>query len=226
MRAIILAAGMGTRLRPLTLETPKPLIVVNGESMLERQIRDLKEIGIEEIIVVTGYLKEKFDFLKEKYGVSLIHNDKYDVYNNIYTMYLVKDYLADSYVIEGDIYLNKNIFKNNMNTSSYFSARKTGFKDEWMLKFNENNRVYDIVVGSDDNEHIMCGVSYWNKEDGQFIANEINRVIKDGTFEELFWDDIVKNNLDTLNVKLEVLESNDIYEIDSLDDLESLKKVL
>ena len=86
MRAILLAAGIGSRLRPLTLETPKPLIKINDESMIERQIKFLKEVGINEIIVVTGYLKEKFNFLKEKYGVTIIHNNKYDKYNNIYTI--------------------------------------------------------------------------------------------------------------------------------------------
>ena len=116
MRAILLAAGIGSRLRPLTLETPKPLIKINDESMIERQIKFLKEVGINEIIVVTGYLKEKFNFLKEKYGVTIIHNNKYDKYNNIYTMYLVKDYLKNSYVIEGDIYLNKNILRKNLNS--------------------------------------------------------------------------------------------------------------
>ena len=112
MRAILLAAGMGTRLRPLTLDTPKPLIKVNGESIIERQIKFLNEIGINEIIIVTGYLNEKFEFLKEKYGVKIVHNDKYDKYNNIYTMYLVRNYLKDSYVIEGDIYMNNNFLKN------------------------------------------------------------------------------------------------------------------
>lgn len=79
MRAIILAAGMGSRLRPLTLNTPKPLIKINNESIIERQIKFIREIGINEIIVVTGYLKEEFEFLKEKYGVKIIYNDKYDI---------------------------------------------------------------------------------------------------------------------------------------------------
>lgn len=91
MRAILLAAGMGTRLRPLTLTTPKSLTVVNGKPMLEQQIEFLREVGVEEIIVVTGYLAEKFAYLTDKYGVKLVHNDLYDVYNNIYTMYLVRD---------------------------------------------------------------------------------------------------------------------------------------
>ena len=89
MRAILLAAGMGTRLRPLTLDTPKSLVEVNGKPMLETQIEFLKAKGINEIIVVTGYLNKKFEYLKDKYEVKLVHNDKYDIYNNIYTMILV-----------------------------------------------------------------------------------------------------------------------------------------
>lgn len=226
MRAILLAAGMGTRLRPLTLETPKPLIKVNGESMIERQIEALKDIGVEEIIIVTGYLKEKFDFLKEKYGVKLIHNDKYNVYNNIYTMYLVKDYLRDAYVIEGDIYLNRNFLKANMEQSSYFSAPKYGYKDEWILRMDANDSVIDIEVGSEDGEHIMCGVSYWNDKDGKLIVEKLDECVKSGEFTELFWDDIVKNNISNLSIKVEKIDSNDVYEIDSLYDLDKLNKIL
>ena len=226
MRAILLAAGMGTRLRPLTLETPKPLIKVNGESMIERQIEALKDIGVEEIIIVTGYLKEKFDFLKEKYGVKLIHNDKYNVYNNIYTMYLVKDYLRDAYVIEGDIYLNRNFLKANMEQSSYFSAPKYGYKDEWILRMDANDFVIDIEVGSEDGEHIMCGVSYWNDKDGKLIVEKLDECVKSGEFTELFWDDIVKNNISNLSIKVEKIDSNDVYEIDSLYDLDKLNKIL
>lgn len=222
MRAILLAAGMGTRLRPITLETPKPLIKINGMSMIERQIEALKSIGIDEIIVVTGYLKEKFNFLKDKYNVTLVHNDKYDKYNNIYTMYLVKDYLADAYVIEGDIYLNKNFLTKDICSSTYFSALKFDYSNEWMLKVEENNRVSDIEVGSEDGRYIMCGVSYWNSEDGLYISGELNKVINQNNFKDLFWDNIVKDNLNVIDISVEKINDNDVYEIDSLDDLEKL----
>lgn len=97
MNAIILAAGMGTRLRPLTNDTPKALVKVNGQPIIERQIEYLKEIGINDIIIMTGYLHEKFSYLSDKYGVKLIFNDKYDTYNNGYTMYLVREYLWIGY---------------------------------------------------------------------------------------------------------------------------------
>lgn len=219
MRAILLAAGMGTRLRPLTLDTPKSLVKVNGKPMLETQIQFLKEKGIEDIIVVTGYLNEKFDYIKEKYGVKLIHNDKYDVYNNIYTMYLVKDYLKDSYVIDADVYLHNNFIDENIKKSSYFSGYKEGFKNEWIIKFDENDKVENIVVG-DDKGYILCGVSYWSQEDSTIIVDKLEEAINSGKFENLYWDDIVKDNIEKLDVQIRKINSDDCFEIDSLDDLE------
>lgn len=223
MRAILLAAGMGTRLRPLTIDTPKPLIKINNESIIERQIKALNEVGIDEIIIVTGYLKEKFEFLRDKYGVKLIHNDKYNRYNNIYTMYLVREYLKDTYVIEGDIYINRNFLKNNMESSAYFSAIKFGYKNEWMLNVDKEDRVYDIQIGSEDGRYIMCGISYWNEEDGNYIVKKLEDSIVKNNFKDLFWDDIVKDNIKKINVKLEKIRSDDVYEIDCLDDLEIVR---
>jgi CTP:phosphocholine cytidylyltransferase-like protein len=226
MRAILLAAGMGTRLRPLTLTTPKSLTVVNGKPMLEKQVEYLQEIGVEEIIVVTGYLAEKFEYLKEKYGVTLVHNDKYDVYNNIYTMYLVREYLHDTYVIDADVYLNNNFLLKDPKTSMYFSARKPEFKAEWMIRFDDQYKVTDIEVGDGDHEYILCGVSYWSEEDGRYIVGKLEEAVSGGDFTELFWDDIVKDNLGGLNVYLQEIHPDDSYEIDSLEDLEKVKKRL
>ncbi|WP_040213465.1 CTP--phosphocholine cytidylyltransferase [Clostridium polynesiense] len=226
MRAILLAAGMGTRLRPLTNDTPKALVKVSGQPMLERQIIFLKEKGIEDIIVLTGYLHEKFEYLKDKYSVKLIHNHKYDVYNNIYTMYLVKEYLSDSYVIEGDVFLNNNFIDSQIKRSSYFCARKRGFKDEWMIKFDENKKIHGIEVGSRDDEYILCGVSYWSREDGEFIAKKLQEAIEHRDFKNLYWDNIVKENLSNVNVFLREINSDDSYEIDSLEDLAAVEKEL
>ena len=95
-RAIIMAAGYGTRLRPITLSTPKPLIKVNGIRMIESVIEALLKNDIREICVVTGYLAEKFDFLGEKYPeVTLIYNPYYNKYNNISSLYVARDHLKD-----------------------------------------------------------------------------------------------------------------------------------
>ena len=225
MRAILLAAGMGTRLRPMTLTTPKSLVEVNGKPMLERQIEFLKEIDIDEIIVVTGYLNEKFKYLREKYGVKLIHNDKFNIYNNIYTMYLVREYLGDSYVIDADVYLHRNFLERDIEKSTYFSGYKTGFKNEWKLDCDENDKVSNIIV--DDGEgYILSGISYWSKNDAIIITNELEKYIENGKFKDLYWDDVVKDNLSKLDVYIRKINSEDSFEIDSLEDLSNLTNLL
>lgn len=225
MRAILLAAGMGTRLRPLTLTTPKSLTCVNGQPMLERQIEFLNERGINEIIIVTGYLKEKFEYLKEKYNVKIVYNDKFDKYNNIYTMYLVREYLNDCYVIDADVYLNKNFIDENINVSTYFSAYKTNFKNEWILQYDENNKVKDIKIGNGEG-FILSGISYWSKSDGKKIIKNLEKVVNNNGFEDLYWDNIVKSNISDLDVYIRKIQSDDCYEIDSLEDLKLVEGII
>lgn len=223
MRAIILAAGMGTRLRPLTNDTPKSLVKVAGEPMAERQIKFLKEKGIDDIIVVTGYMHEKFEYLKQKYNVKLIYNDKYNVYNNVYTMYLVRDYLQDSYVTEADVYMVTNYFKGNLNTSTYFSGIKDDFASEWKLHFHDDGRVYEIEVGP-GTDYIMSGVSYWTKEDGLYIKKKLEEIIDSGDFKNVYWDDVVGKYMKALNVYIEKIGSDEWFEIDSLEDLKKAEE--
>ena len=225
MRAIILAAGLGTRLRPLTNSTPKSLVKVMDEPMAERQVRFLKEKGIDDITIVTGYLAEKFDYLKEKYNVNLVYNDKYDQYNNIYTMYLVKDILPDSYVVEGDVYMNNNVFKSDIKNTSYFSCYKEGFSNEWELKFDDDSNVEDIVVG-DGNGYIMCGISYWSKDEGEYIKEKLEKISDIEDYKNLYWDNIVKENISNLNIKIEKLKKDDLFEIDSVEDLKKAEEEL
>ena len=229
MRAILMAAGMGTRLRPLTNNTPKSLIEVNGMSLLERQIINLKEIGVDEIIVLTGYLNEKFDDIVKKYELIKVVNDKYDVYNNIYTMYLVREYLRDAFVIDADQYITRNFLpKTKPQNSVYYSACKENIKDEWILRYDENNRIYKVDIGTEEDgpDYIMSGASYWTEEDGILIAKEVEKYVKSNGDMNLYWDNIAVDNLKNMNVKIEKIQSDDIFEIDSVADLEYLKKKL
>lgn len=130
MNAIILAAGMGTRLRPLTNDRPKCLVAVNGVPMVERQIQFLKEKGIDDITLISGYKAEALDFLKSKYGVDIVFNDRYDTCNNINSLYIVRDCFHDTYVLEGDVYMDKNVLLSEVNHSTYF-ARKKKYENEW-----------------------------------------------------------------------------------------------
>lgn len=228
MRAILLAAGMGTRLRPLTEDTPKSLIKINGEPLLERQIKFLNEIGVDEIYIVTGYLKEKFEYLKEKFNVNLIHNEYYNRYNNIYSMYLAKEFLGDSYVIDADVYLTKNFLKNNLKKSYYFSGEKDTLEKEWKINYDNNDRVYSIEIVKGKN-YILSGISYWSKRDAEIIKDKLNKLSNKFDLEEfqnLYWDDLVKMNLDKLEVYIEKIKENDCYEIDNLYELNELKKIV
>ncbi|WP_459479372.1 sugar phosphate nucleotidyltransferase [Clostridium saccharoperbutylacetonicum] len=229
MRAILMAAGMGTRLRPLTENTPKSLIEVNGMSLLERQILNLRECGINEIIVLTGYLHEKFDDIVKKYNIIKVVNEKFDVYNNIYTMYLVRQYLNDAFVIDADNYITRNFLpKNKPTTSIYYSACKENIVGEWILKYDDNGRIFGVDIGKEGDEpkYIMSGASFWTEKDGELIAKKVEEAVDKGDFRDLYWDSIAVDNLKNMNVYIEKIESDDIFEIDSLQDLEYLKRTL
>lgn len=227
MRAIILAAGMGTRLRPLTDKLPKGLVPVNGMPMVEKQVIFLKEAGIDEIIIVTGYINEKFDYLGEKYGVKLIYNEKYDIYNNIYTMYLVREYLKDAYVLEGDIFMNNNVIDKNISRSTYFGGReRSAFAKEWMFETNEAGRILNMEMEPGENEVIFRGISYWTEKDGQFIADKLEAAVNTTGFDNLYWGDVIKENIEGVDLYLKVLKDEDLFEIDSMKDLHNVEAVL
>ena len=230
MRAILMAAGLGTRLRPLTNDTPKSLIEVNGMSLLERQILNLKEIGVDEIVVLTGYLHEKFDDMVKKYNLIKIVNEKYDLYNNIYTMYLAREYLNDAFVIDADQYLTRNFLsKTKPETSVYYSACKENIAGEWIFKYNEDdNRIFDIEIADENSEpsYIMSGASFWSEKDGKLLAQKLEEAIKKDDFKDKYWDHIAVENLNNMDVRIEKIDSNDIFEIDNLDDLEYLRNTL
>jgi len=229
MRAILMAAGMGTRLRPLTENTPKSLIEVNGMSLLERQIINLKEVGIDEIIVLTGYLHEKFDGLIKKYNLIKVINDKYDIYNNIYTMYLVREYLEDAFVIDADNYITRNFLpKARPKTSVYYSACKENLIGEWILKYDDSGKIFGVEIGKEGDKpnFIMSGASFWTARDAKLICQRVQEAVEINNLTDIYWDNIAVDNLNNMEVYIEKIQSNDIFEIDSIEDLEYLKKTL
>ncbi len=225
MKAIILAAGLGSRLQPITNDTPKSLINVNNKPLIETQIEFLHEIGVIDIYIVTGYLADKFSYLIDKYGVKLIHNEHYQKYNNIYTMSLVLDNLGDSYVIDADVYLTRNFLNGNISKSTYFSGVKNTL-NEWELVFDSQNRVTDIVY-SNGVAHILSGVSYWSMSDALLLTEKLKDTINQepNDWMNLYWDDIVKANLSSLEVMINKINTSDWYEIDSVADYEDVLKL-
>ena len=133
INAIIMAAGKGERLRPLTEKTPKPLIKVHKIPMIESIISSLKKEGINDITIVTGYLKNEFEYLKDKYQVTIINNPDYDKANNISSLYYAREKLASTVILDGDqIINNPKIILTNFNKSGYVCIPINTFKKEWI----------------------------------------------------------------------------------------------
>ena len=216
MNAIILAAGMGTRLRPLTNDNPKCLVPVNGIPIVERQLDYLHEAGIKDITLVSGYKAEKLDYLVEKYGVKIVFNEKFDTCNNIYSLYKVLDRFGDTWVIEGDVFMTANCFTLDIHHSTYFAKWHEHFENEWGLIPDDNNKLQKIIIGTGQG-YVMSGISYWTKMDAIVIEETLKSVIGKGGYEKLFWDNIVLDILYKLNISL--CRNDKMREIDTVEDL-------
>lgn len=216
MNAIILAAGMGTRLRPLTNDKPKCLVSVNGIPIIERQLDYLHEAGIKDITLVSGYKAEKLDYLVEKYGVKIVFNEKFDTCNNIYSLYKVLDRFGDTWVIEGDVFMTANCFTLDIHQSTYFAKWHEHFENEWGLETDADNNLVNIRIGNGQG-YVMSGISYWTKMDAIVIEKTLKSVIGKGGYEKLFWDNIVLDMLYKLNISL--CRNDKMREIDTVEDL-------
>ena len=126
MNAIIMAAGTSSRFVPLCWERPKGLLEVKGEILIERQIKQLKATGVEEITIVTGYMADQFEYLKDKFGVSLVYNPDYARYNNTSTLMCVLDKLGDTWICSSDNYFTGNVFDEHPVCSQYSAEYADG----------------------------------------------------------------------------------------------------
>ena len=211
---------MGTRLRPLTNDIPKCLVPVNGTPMVERQIQFLLEAGITDITLVSGYKRERLDYLKEKYGVKIVFNTKFEVCNNIWSMYSVMDRFSDTYVIEGDVYMSRNCFTRNLDRSTYFSVWKEQPVNEWGLAVDEKNRLTAINIG-EVTGFIMSGISYWKAADCARIVDRIQEIVATRDYTDLFWDQVVLELYPEFDIQ--VRRFDDIHEIDTVEELRALE---
>ena len=151
-RALILASGFGSRFVPLTYETPKGLLEVFGERMIERQIRQLHEVGVRDITIMVGYLKEKFDYLIDKYDVKLIYNPEYSDKNTLATLYHAKDVLKgkNCYILSSDNWMRDNIYHSFEADTWYAATFMKGETREWAMETGKNGVIKDVRVGGCD----------------------------------------------------------------------------
>lgn len=223
-RAIFLAAGFGSRLVPITLNTPKPLVRVNGIRMIETQLEAVTKAEIPEIIIVTGYLSEQFEVLKKKYpNITLIENKKYNEANNISSAVLVKDLLSNSYVMEADLCLyNQNLIR-KYEYQSNFLGKYVTVTDDWCLE-TKNGIITKEKVGG-YNCYQMYGISYYDAKDGTKMATDIEKVYQSPGGKEKYWEqvmlDVCKNNY---KIHVRECHEGDIIEIDTFNELKAIDK--
>lgn len=222
-RAVILAAGYGERLMPITLNTPKPLIHVNGVRMIDTMIDALLEKEIREIYVVRGYLGEQFDQLLYKYPfIQLIDNDEFREAQNISSIFKVKDLLSNAYVLEGDLIIrNPDLIQKYQYESNYLGV-PVERTDDWCFTVNSKNIITGIVVGGMNCCH-MYGISYWNEEDGKKLSAHIDEVYHAPGGKERFWDLVpLQYHKDEYTVHVRECSFEDITEIDTVRELSAI----
>ena len=217
--AVIMAAGMSSRFVPLSLEKPKGLLVVKNEVLIERQIEQLKEAGIEEIIVVLGYKKEAFFYLEDKYGVKLIINPNFNTKNNIETLYLAQEYIGNTYICSSDDYFEENVFSDYVYQSYYSAIHVTEKSNEWYMIPDAQGNVLQVKKTGEEGA-VMLGHVYWNKAFADAFIKLINIHHDLGDYDANLWEDLFADNVQKLPpMEIKEYPSDIIFEFDSLEEL-------
>ena len=218
--AIILAAGKSNRFAPFTYERPKGLFRVKGEILIERQIQQLKEAGVNEIYVVVGYMKEKFFYLEQKYGVKLIVNNEFGKKGNLYTLYVARNYLANTFICCADHYFRFNPFlDNNEENRSYRACTyQTNKFREFAVSVSDADVITETRVGGNDSL-AMVGHAYMNDKFSAKYRELMEAEIGDFGIASMFWEEFYSKHCRELTFYKKEFNKDDILEFDSIEDL-------
>ena len=220
-RAIIMAAGLGQRMKPLTLETPKPLISVNGKRMIDTVIDALRENGITEIYVVVGHLKEKFVGLEEQYpSLKLIENPYYNTCNNISSLYVARDHIENAIILDGDqIIRNPAILAREFELSGYNCIWTDGETDEWLMTV-EDGVVKSCSRTGGTGGWQLFSVSRWTAEDGRRLKKHLEIEFEQKQNRQIYWDDVAMFCYpEEYKLGIRPMNREDMIEIDALSEL-------
>ena len=212
--AIILAAGFGMRMVPINLTSPKAMLEVNGEPLIERTIKQLHKAGIRDITIVVGFMKEKFDYLIDEYGVKLVVNPDYASKNNLSSLALVADRISNTYIVPSDIWCDKNPFHQKEMYSWYMVSDMVDNESD--VRVNRKMELTKVSKYSGGNQ--MLGIAYLLEEDAKIIREKIKSASESGEHDEDFWE-IALYEKDKMTVAAKVVHSADAVEINTYEQL-------
>lgn len=215
--AVILAAGFGMRMVPINMDTPKALLEINKEVIIERIIKQLHEVGIEKITIVVGFMKEKFEYLIDEYNVNLVINIDYVLKNNLHSLNLAVDSIEDTYIIPGDIWCKKNPFSTCELYSWYMVGSSTNGESNVRI-----NRKKELVIIDDDIQgNYMLGIAYIKKEEAKKVRNRIKEMCKKSHFDNSFWEECLYEKGKMFLFGKEI-EEGEILEINTYEQLRDI----
>ena len=215
--AVIMAAGFSSRFAPLSYETPKGLVTIRGEKLIERQIRQLKEAGIQNIIVVVGYKKELFKYLQDAFDVKIIENEEFSKRNNHSSLWVIKDYLRNTYICSVDNYFVENPFHSYEEGAFYSAEFAEGETAEWCINFDKSDKILSVQVGGKDAWY-MIGHAYFDETFSKQFVEILARVYDQEETRDQLWESIFVAHLDLLSMKIHKNQTPNIYEFDSIVD--------
>jgi len=217
--AVIMAAGLSSRFAPISYEHPKGTLRVKGEVLIERQIRQLHEAGIHDIIVVVGYKKEEFFYLEDDFGVKIVLNNDYMKRNNNSTIKKVAGFLGNTYICSSDNYFTENPFEEYVYDSYYASVFHEGYIDEYCLETKGRaETIVNAVFGGSD-AWITMGHAYWDRAFAQKFLKVLDDVYDEPDTAGKLWEDIYAEHIRELPMRIRKYPDGVIWEFDSLDEL-------
>ncbi len=216
--AVILAAGLSTRFAPISYEKPKGLLRVRDEVLIERQIRQLKEAGIDDITVVVGYKKEYFFYLEELFGVRIVVNEHYAKRNNHSSLMAALDKLGRTYVCSSDNYFVENPFESHVYGAYYATQYAQDATDEWCVHLGARNRIVGVTIGGKDSQ-IMLGHVFFDEAFSERMAQIIRDEWNLPATKDKLWESLFIDHIDELYMVARPYSADMIHEFDALDDL-------
>lgn len=216
--AVIMAAGMSSRFAPLSYEIPKGLLKVKGQRLIEREIEQLQEAGIEDITVIVGYMQEKMFYLAEKYGVKIVVNNDYYKYNNCSSLMLVRDQLSNTYICSSDNYFVENPFEKYVYRGYYSTIFAEGETDEYCAIEDANHIIKGIQIGG-ENTWAMVGHVYFDRAFSEKFVEILEKEFKHEPYKEQLWEDYYSRHVNELHLVARHYSADIIKEFDSLDEL-------